>query len=107
MDEDVSAKLDEDRWYLLSDEPGGAEPRGKLNGLHAGNGLMAYQESCRLYSSVTAATVLHRMHVASNPKQPRQMNEVAMQLEQWRASVESLEGVGLHICILGHERAQP
>ena len=44
LDESDMEKLGEDLWCLLKDKLEGVEPRGKLKGLHEGDGLMTYQK---------------------------------------------------------------
>ena len=87
-------KLDEDVWYILNDKLEGIEPRGKLKGLREGDGLQAYQRIYKWYSAVTGVTLSAKMSLAMNPDKPKKVAEVASQLEQWAALVETLEKHG-------------
>ena len=87
-------KLDEDLWYILNDKLEGIEPRGKLKGLREGDGLQAYQKIYKWYSAVTGVTLSAKMSLAMNPDKPKKVGDVASQLEQWTALVETLEKYG-------------
>ena len=88
---DHLAKLWEDLWYILIDKLEGIEPRGKLKGLREGDGLQAYQNIYKWYSAVTGVTLSAKMSLAINPDKPKKGGDVASQLEQWTALVETLE----------------
>ena len=92
--EEHLTKLDEDLWYILNDKLEGIEPRGKLKGLREGDGLQAYQKIYKWYSAVTGVTLSAKMSLAMNPDKPKKIADVASQLEQWTALVETLEKYG-------------
>ena len=91
---DHLAKLDEDLWYILNDKLEGIEPRGKLKGLREGDGLQAYQKIYKWYSAVTGVTLSAKMSLAMNPDKPKNIGDVASQLEQWTVLVGTLEKYG-------------
>ena len=86
-------------WYSkapknVNDKLEGIEPRGKLKGLREGDGLQAYQKIYKWYSAVTGVTLSAKMSLAMNPDKPKKIADVASQLEQWTALVETLEKYG-------------
>ena len=81
-----------DLWYILNEKLEGVDARGKLKGLREGEGLAAYQKTW--YSAVTGVTLATNMTLAMRPEAPKKVTEVAAQLEQWSALVESLEKFG-------------
>ena len=87
-------QLEEDLWYIFNDKLEGQEPRGKIKGLHEGDGLTAYQKIYKWYSAVTGVTLSGKMNLAMNPDKPKKITDVSNALEQWSALVEGLEKYG-------------
>ena len=52
--------------------------------------MQAYQKIYKWYSAVTGVTLSAKMSLAMNPDKPKKIADVASQLEQWTALVETL-----------------
>ena len=81
-------------WYTFNDKSDGVDPRGRVKGLREGDGLQAYLKVYKWHSAVTGVTLSAHVGLAMNPDKPENFSEVASQLEQWTALVETLEKYG-------------